>query len=143
MPDFTYQGDPAARAACEKHGLITCGDIGYLDDEGYLYLSDRKKDMVISGGVNIYPAEIEAAIFACDGVLDCAVFGLPDAEMGEIVAAAIQLETGATLETDQLNEHLGKKIARYMVPRKTFFVDDLPRDDSGKIFKRKLRLNHA
>jgi long-chain acyl-CoA synthetase len=143
MPDFTYQGDPAARAACEKHGLITCGDIGYLDDEGYLYLSDRKKDMVISGGVNIYPAEIEAAIFACDGVLDCAVFGLPDAEMGEIVAAAIQLETGATLETDQLNEYLGKRIARYMVPRKTFFVEDLPRDDSGKIFKRKLRLNHA
>jgi long-chain acyl-CoA synthetase len=139
LPDFTYQNDPDARAEIEKHGLITCGDIGYLDEDGYLFLSDRKKDMVISGGVNIYPAEIEAALFACKGVLDCAVFGLPDDELGEIAAAAILPEPGAILDVSDLNDAIGQKIARFMIPRKTFIVEELPRDDSGKIFKRKLR----
>ena len=139
LPDFTYQGNAQARAEVEIDGLITCGDIGYLDDEGYLYLSDRKKDMVISGGVNIYPAEIEAALFAHDEVRDCAVFGLPDDEMGEMVTAAILPEDGHQLDESELLDFLRQKIAGYMIPRRIIEVSELPRDDSGKIYKRKLR----
>jgi long-chain acyl-CoA synthetase len=139
IPDFTYQGNPQARADVEIDGLITCGDIGYLDADGYLYISDRKKDMVISGGVNIYPAEIEAALFDHKAVHDCAVFGLPHADFGEQVVAAILPEPGSVMDQAQINEFLGTRIAAYMIPRRVIFVDALPRDDSGKIFKRKLR----
>ncbi len=138
-PDFIYQGKPEERRAIEKNGLVTCGDIGYLDEEGYLYISDRKTDMVISGGVNIYPAQIEAAIFAHEEVTDCAVFGIPDPEYGEALVAAVQPEPGARLDVDRLKRFLRGKVAGYMVPRRVLILNELPRDDSGKIFKRKLR----
>jgi long-chain acyl-CoA synthetase len=89
-PDFTYTNNPAARAALERDGLWSVGDMGYLDAEGYLYIADRKSDMVISGGVNIYPAEIEAALLAMPAVADCAVFGIPDAEFGEALMAVVE-----------------------------------------------------
>jgi long-chain acyl-CoA synthetase len=139
IPDFTYQGNHEARLEIEQHGLVTCGDIGYLDEEGYLFLSDRKNDMVISGGVNIYPAEIEAALFAHEDVHDCAVFGLPDEEFGEQVVAAILPEQGIDLDEDKLKTFLRQKIAGYMLPRRFIQVNELPRDDNGKVFKRKLR----
>jgi len=93
--DFTYHNKAEARAEVERDGLITCGDVGFLDEDGFLYLCDRVRDMIISGGVNIYPIEIEACLLKLPGVADCAVFGIPDAEYGESIAAAIKLEPGS------------------------------------------------
>ncbi len=139
LPDFTYQGHDDERRAIERDGLITCGDIGYLDEDGFLYLCDRKKDMVISGGVNIYPAEIEAALVAHPDVADCAVFGIPDDEFGESLAAVVQPMAGVTPDADDIRLFLRERVAGYMVPKLIEFQASLPREDSGKIFKRKLR----
>ncbi len=138
VSDFTYQGDPAKRDACDRDGLITAGDIGIMDEDGFLYLSDRKKDMIISGGVNIYPAQIEAALAGCPGVRDCAVFGIPDDEFGESVCAVIQPEA-STITADSVRAYLKGQVAGYMIPRRIEFRDDLPREATGKIFKRHLR----
>jgi long-chain acyl-CoA synthetase len=138
-PDFTYTNNPAARAAIERDGLWSVGDMGYLDAAGYLYVADRKSDMVISGGVNIYPAEIEAALMSMPGVADCAVFGIPDTEFGEALAAAVELRSGASASAEQVQQFLRGRIANYKVPRLVSFHDALPREESGKIFKRLLR----
>ncbi len=138
-PDFTYTNDAAARAAIERDGLWSVGDMGYLDADGYLYVADRKSDMVISGGVNIYPAEIEAVLMTLPGVADCAVFGIPDPEFGEALAAAVQLRSGQKLSEKEIQDFLRERIANYKVPRAVTFHDALPREDSGKIFKRLLR----
>jgi long-chain acyl-CoA synthetase len=138
-PNFTYHGDEAKRRAVERDGLVTCGDIGYLDDDGYLYLNDRSSDMVISGGVNIYPAEIEACLLELDGVRDCAVFGVPDDEFGEALAAHVELEHDARVDADAVRGHVRANLAAYKTPRVVEFSDALPREDSGKIFKRRLR----
>ena len=138
-PDFTYINDAAARAAIEREGLWSVGDMGYVDAEGYLYVADRKSDMVISGGVNIYPAEIEAVLVGMPGVADCAVFGIPDAEFGEALAAAIQLRPGEDLPEGAVRDYLRGRLAGYKVPRIVTFHEALPREDSGKIFKRLLR----
>jgi long-chain acyl-CoA synthetase len=137
--DFTYNNNDAARRKLEHDGLWTLGDMGWLDEEGYLFLSDRAVDMVISGGVNIYPAEIEASLITMPGVADCAVFGIPDAEFGESLLAAIQPEPGAGLTQESVRGWLAARIANYKVPRQVAFHDRLPREDSGKIFKRRLR----
>ena len=141
-PDFGYNNNPAARAALERDGLWTLGDMGYLDQDGYLFICDRSSDMVISGGVNIYPAEIEAVLHGMPGVHDCAVFGVPSEEFGEALAAAIQPEPGARLDAAAVQTWLAERIAGYKVPRAVEFHDALPREDSGKIFKRKLRAPH-
>jgi len=138
-PDFTYNNNPAARAAIERAGLWTLGDMGYVDEDGYLFICDRAADMVISGGVNIYPAEIEAALHGMPGVQDCAVFGIPNEEFGEALAAAIQPEADAALSAASVQAWLATRIADYKVPRVIEFHDALPREDSGKIFKRRLR----
>jgi long-chain acyl-CoA synthetase len=138
-PDFTYAGDDAKRREVERDGLVSCGDIGYLDADGYLYLNDRRSDMVISGGVNIYPAEIEACLLSLRGVRDCAVFGIPDDEFGEALAAHVELNDGARLTADAVRDHVRSRLATYKTPRVVEFSDSLPREDSGKIFKRRLR----
>ena len=138
-PDFTYSNNPEARAALERDGLWSVGDMGYVDAEGYLYIADRKSDMVISGGVNIYPAEIEAALHGMPAIADCAVFGIPDEEFGEGLCAAVQLRPGETVSEEQVRKFLKERIADYKVPKVVTFHDALPREDSGKIFKRKLR----
>ncbi|HUN67199.1 MAG TPA: AMP-binding protein [Burkholderiales bacterium] len=137
--DFTYNNDDEARRRLEREGLWTLGDMGWVDEDGYLYLSDRAVDMVISGGANIYPAEIEAALIVMPGVADCAVFGIPDEEFGESVAAAVQMQPGAALTAESVRKWLGERIANYKVPRLVVFHERLPREDSGKLFKRKLR----
>lgn len=138
-PDFTYQNLDDKRREIERDGLITIGDMGYLDDDGYLFLCDRATDMVISGGVNIYPAEIEAALIDMPGVHDCAVFGIPDEEYGEALCAYVEPRDGADLDVDGVRDYLRTRIANYKVPRVVEFQADLPREDSGKIFKRRLR----
>jgi long-chain acyl-CoA synthetase len=138
-PDFTYNNDPQARHDIERDGLLSLGDMGFLDEDGYLFVCDRAADMVISGGVNIYPAEIEAALAMMPGVRDCAVFGIPDEEFGEALAAAVQPEPGSTMEESSVRGFLAEKLAGYKVPRLVTFHEELPREESGKIFKRRLR----
>jgi long-chain acyl-CoA synthetase len=139
FPDFTYNGMDDKRREVEREGLITCGDVGYLDGDGYLFLCDRVRDMVISGGVNIYPAEIEAVLIGMPGVRDCAVFGIPDEEYGESLAAYVEPEDGMTLSAESVRAYLRERTAGYKVPTLFEFQRSLPREDSGKIFKRKLR----
>lgn len=141
-PEFTYLGDPGKRTAMESAvlpGHVTIGDIGHLDEDGFLYLSDRRNDMVISGGVNIYPAEIEGCLLALEGVRDAAVFGIPDQEFGESLAAHIETEPGAETTAEEIRRHVAERLAAYKVPKKVVFEERLPRDDSGKLFKRRLR----
>ena len=137
--DFTYHGLPDKRREIERDGLVTLGDVGYLDEDGYLFLCDRKRDMVISGGVNIYPAEIEAALLALPGVRDCAVFGIPDDEFGESLCCCIEAESGMALGEAEVRAFLGERLAGFKVPQTIRFERELPREDSGKIIKRRLR----
>ncbi|MFM8304751.1 MAG: AMP-binding enzyme [Actinomycetota bacterium] len=115
------------------------GDVAYLDDEGYLYICDRKKDMIISGGVNIYPAEIEAVLHHHPAVMDVAVFGVPDDEWGEAVHAILQPRAGATLDLDEIRAFVAERLASYKRPRTYEVRDELPRTESGKLLKRILR----
>jgi long-chain acyl-CoA synthetase len=138
-PQFAYHGRAADRADIERDGLITNGDIGCLDEDGYLYIRDRKRDMIISGGVNIYPAEIEGVLLSHPQVADCAVFGIPDEEFGEAIAAAVQRVPGATVDAAALARFLAGHLAGFKVPKLLDFRDELPRLDNGKIYKRRLR----
>ena len=117
MPNFTYHNKPEQRAAIERDGFITSGDVGHLDADGYLFLCDRKRDMVISGGVNIYPAEIEAVLLRLTSVKDCAVFGIPDAEFGEKLMAVVEPSEGSSLTLTAIQAHLTHHLAGYKVPR--------------------------
>jgi long-chain acyl-CoA synthetase len=139
IADFTYHGDDQKRRDTEKAGLIAPGDVGYFDADGYLYLCDRAKDMVISGGVNIYPAEIEAELHKMPGVADCAIFGIPDEEYGEAICAVVQPQPDCQLTETEVRTYLRGRVAGYKVPKRVEFARELPREDSGKIFKRKLR----
>jgi long-chain acyl-CoA synthetase len=138
-PDFTYENDPEKRRSVERNGLVSCGDIGYVDADGYLYLNDRRNDMVISGGVNIYPAEIEACLMSLPGVRDCAVFGIPDDEFGEALAAYVEPDERNGVTAAEVREHVRANLAAYKTPRVVELTRELPREDSGKIFKRRLR----
>jgi long-chain acyl-CoA synthetase len=138
-PDFTYHNKPEKRAEIERDGFITSGDVGYIDADGYVFLCDRKRDMVISGGVNIYPAEIESALHGVAGVLDCAVFGIPDDEFGEALMAVVEPQPGVTLDIAAVRSQLRTQLADYKVPKHIEIGTNLPREDSGKIFKRRLR----
>jgi len=137
--DFSYHGNDDARRAIEHDGLVSVGDMGYLDDDGFLFVCDRASDMVISGGVNIYPAEIEHVLITLPGVADCAVVGIPDAEYGEALAAQVVAEPGAALDPEEIRRRLGERIAGYKVPRRIEVVAALPRDDNGKVMKRRIR----
>ena len=132
---FSYIGREGAETV---DGFVTVGDIGYLDAEGFLFLCDRRRDMIISGGVNIYPAEIEAVLLAIPGVRDGAVFGIPDPEFGEQVCAHVEVEPGGP-DAPAIRAALAARLSRFKVPQTVELVGGLPREDSGKIFKRKLR----
>jgi long-chain acyl-CoA synthetase len=138
-PDFSYHNKPEKRAEIDRDGLITSGDVGYIDSDGYVFISDRKRDMVISGGVNIYPAEIEAVLHGLSGVQDCAVFGVPDDEFGEALMAVIEPQQGVSLDVAAIRTQLKSALADYKVPRHIEVQTGLPREDFGKIFKRRLR----
>jgi long-chain acyl-CoA synthetase len=140
--NFTYYGDDEKRRRVDRDGLIFLGDIGYLDQEGFLFLCDRAADVINSGGVNIYPAEIESVIQLMPGVADCVAFGIPDDEFGEAVCAAIQLREGELSSVESVTAFLNGKMAHYKIPKRIEFHENLPREDSGKIFRRKLRERH-
>jgi len=137
--DFEYKGDKKKTEESRREGFFTVGDIGTLNEEGYLFLCDRKSDMIISGGVNIYPAEIENVLVQLPEVMDCAVFGIPDEDFGEAVAAAVQRTSGAALSETDIRSYLKQHMAGYKVPKVIDFHETLPREDTGKIFKRLLR----
>lgn len=137
--DFTYSNTEGDLKG-QRHGQhATVGDVGYLDEDGYLYITDRKKDMIISGGANIFPAEIEAALIKMPEVLDCAVFGAPHPEFGEMIVAAVQCVPGHDVSLESIIVFLSNRIASFKIPKKLDVHDSLPREDSGKIFKQRLR----
>lgn len=134
-----YWHQPAATAEAVHNGWFHTGDAGYLDDEGYLYIHDRIKDMIISGGENIYPAEVENALFAHDAVADVAVVSVPDDRWGEAVKAVVVLKPGHRTDEAELIGFARDRIAAFKVPKTVDFVSDLPRNASGKVLRRELR----
>lgn len=141
--DFTYHKAPDKTSQAHlEPGVGTLGDVGYLDAEGYLFLCDRKIDLVISGGVNIYPAEIEGVLATHDSVADVAVIGIPHDEMGEALLAVVEVRDGITPDDAlerSLDAHCRARLAGYKCPRRWSFVDALPRNEVGKLTKRVLR----
>ncbi|GAA4952688.1 acyl-CoA synthetase [Actinoplanes utahensis] len=139
---FEYHGDPGKTRASWRDRMFTVGDIGYLDDDGYLYLCDRASDVIITGGVNVYPAEIENELAVHPAVADVAVFGIPHDEWGEEIKAVVQPTPGVTpgpALTTELLAFLGGRLARFKLPRTVDYVTELPRDPNGKLYKRHLR----
>ncbi|GAA3829833.1 acyl-CoA synthetase [Sphaerisporangium flaviroseum] len=139
---FEYKGDPAKTAANRLRDYFTVGDIGYLDEDGFLFLCDRKADMIISGGTNIYPAEIENELMVHPKVADVAVFGIPDDEWGEQIKAVVEAAPGCAPGPELAQEILGSldgRLARMKWPRSIDFIQEMPREPNGKLLKRKLR----
>lgn len=135
-----YINRPDATAESITDGWLHTGDIARMDEDGFIYIVDRKKDMVLRGGENVYCVEVEAAIYRHPAVAECSVFGVPDDRLGEEVAAAVFLKAGETLDADALREEMAKHIAKHKLPRFVWFVDDpLPRNASGKFLRRELR----
>jgi fatty-acyl-CoA synthase len=135
-----YHDNPDATAEVSSHGWHHTGDVGYLDDDGWLFIVDRAKDMVITGGFNVYSAEVEQALMAHDAVADCAVVGLPDEKWGERVEAAVQLRPGATVTEAELVAFTKERIGSVKAPKHIAFWDDLPRSTVGKILKAEVKL---
>ncbi|TMF40748.1 MAG: hypothetical protein E6I30_01240 [Chloroflexi bacterium] len=134
-----YFNRPDATRGSLHEGFFSVGDVAYRDEEGYFYICDRRIDMIISGGVNIYPAEIEAVLHAHPAVIDAAVIGVPDDQWGESVKAVVELRSGMQVTADALIAFCGDRLAGFKKPRSIDFVDELPRDAAGKLLKRKLR----
>jgi long-chain acyl-CoA synthetase len=129
----------ATATAFVDGGWYRTGDAGYLDEDGYLYLYDRVRDMIVSGGENIYPVEVENVLHEHPGVRDCAVIGVPDVQWGEAVKAIVVSEPETSLDGPELIAFARERIAGYKVPKSVDFVDALPRNPSGKILKKELR----
>jgi long-chain acyl-CoA synthetase len=140
---FEYHGDPEkTKKSWNERGFFTVGDAGELDEDGFLFLRDRKVDMIIAGGVNIYPAETESVLLQHPKVGDCAVFGIPNDDLGEEIKATVQPADGVTAGPElaaELLAYCADNLAKFKVPRSIDFLDDFPRDPNGKVYKRKLR----
>ncbi|HEX6366998.1 MAG TPA: AMP-binding protein, partial [Agromyces sp.] len=138
FPGYHANADATA-AAFTGDGWFRSGDLGYLDSDGYLYVADRLKDMIISGGENIYPAEVENLISDIEGVTGVAVIGIPDDRWGEVPWAVVTVRDDAPVDTDMVRAHLEGRLARYKMPKHVVVVDELPRTASGKVRKADLR----
>jgi long-chain acyl-CoA synthetase len=135
-----YLNKPEATQRNFRDGYFTVGDVAYRDEEGFIHICDRKVDMILSGGVNVYPAEIEAVLHTHPAVEDCAVIGVPDAEWGEQIKAVVKLRDGAAAPgEDEVIAFVSARLADYKRPRSVDFVDDFPRDAAGKLLKRLIR----
>ena len=139
-PRVEYWKDPEKTRSLYRGRSLTLGDVGYLDEDGFLFLTGRQSEMIISGGVNIYPAEVENALMTHPAVADLAVIGVPDAEWGERVVAMVQLVEGCEGETteQELVEHCRARIAHFKCPREIHFRRELPRAENGKLYRRRL-----
>jgi acyl-CoA synthetase (AMP-forming)/AMP-acid ligase II len=137
-----YWGKPEETAAAVRNGWMHTGDGGYMDERGYVFIVDRIKDMIVSGGENVYSAEVENVIAKHPSVAACAVIGVPDVEYGEGVHAVVVLAPGAALTHEELRAHCKELIAGYKTPRSTEFVEALPISGAGKILKRELRTKY-
>lgn len=133
-----YWEKPEATAETLRGGVLHTGDLGYLDDDGYLHIRDRKSLVIIRGGANVYPAEVERVVHELPEVAACAVVGIPDERLGERVMAAVELRPGASLTADELTTHCLANLAKYKVPERWIFVDEFPRNSMGKIQRREL-----
>jgi fatty-acyl-CoA synthase len=139
-----YWNNPKATAETIVDGWLRTGDLARIDEEGYVFIADRAKDMLISGGLNVYPAEIEAQIVAFEGIAECAVIGVPDDKWGERPAALINAKPGEVIDTAALLAHCRENLADYKLPRYVVARDEpLPRGMSGKVLKRELREEYA
>jgi fatty-acyl-CoA synthase len=138
-----YWNEPEQTAAVVRDGWYHSGDAGSLDDEGFLYVRDRYKDMIVSGGENVYPAEIESALLELDDVLEAAVIGVPDAHWGEVGLAVVVPAPGVVLDADDLRTRLRERLAAFKVPRYVELTDELPKTATGKVRKPDLRDRYA
>lgn len=134
-----YWNKPDATADAVRDGWFYSGDAGFLDEEGYVFIHDRVKDMIVSGGENVYPAEVENALFAHPQIADVAVIGVPDEKWGEAVKACVVLESGAEVSAEEIIAFARERIAGYKLPKSVDYVEALPRNPSGKILRRELR----
>jgi long-chain acyl-CoA synthetase len=135
-----YWNNPEETAAVFRDGMFRTGDVGYQDAAGYFYIMDRLKDMIVTGGENVYSGEVEAVIYAHSAVREAAVFGIPDPQWGELVMACVVLKPGTSLTFDELIAHCRRHLASYKIPRRVEFSDtELPKSGSGKVLKRVLR----
>ena len=134
-----YWNQPEVSAEALRHGWLHTGDVGHLDEDGYLYITDRKKDMIISGGANIYPREVEEVICTHPAVHEVAVIGVPDEKWGESVKAVVVLRAGARATEAEIVEHCQRNLASYKKPSSVDFLPELPKNAYGKILKRELR----
>ncbi|WP_276143006.1 class I adenylate-forming enzyme family protein [Rhodococcus sp. T2V] len=134
-----YWRNPEATAATIERGWLHTGDIGYVDEDGYYYVVDRQKDVIISGGLNVYPAEVEGVLDRLDGIAEVCVIGLPDPKWGERVTAVVVRDPGASVTAEQLTAHCTVALGSYKRPRQIEFVDSIPKSTSGKYLRRKLR----
>ena len=134
-----YLNNPDATAQALRDGWLHTGDTGYLDNDNYLYVLDRRDDLIVSGGENVYPTEVEEALCAHPAVLEAAVISLPDEEWGARVAAAVALRDGATADVNELTAFCRRRLAAYKTPREIRFVDELPRNAAGKLLRRTVR----
>jgi acyl-CoA synthetase (AMP-forming)/AMP-acid ligase II len=134
-----YFDNPEATAEAGAHGWHHTGDIGLLDKDGYLYIVDRKKDLIITGGFNVYPGEVEQVIWTHPAVQDCAVIGIPDEKWGEAVTAVVELKPGATVDPDEIIRLTKEKLGSVKAPKSVIVIDALPRSPVGKVLKRELR----
>ena len=140
--DFEYHGDKEKTQKNRIGPFFTVGDVGLIDEDGYLFLRDRKIDMIISGGANIYPAEIESVLLSYPKVGDAAVFGIPNDDWGEEVKAVIEPAEGVEANDELAQEilaHCADKLAKFKTPKSIDFTNEMPRDPNGKLYKRKLR----
>lgn len=138
-----YWHDAAATARVLREGWLKTGDLGHMDAEGYVYLVDRKNDMVVTGGENVYPTEVEAFFYEDPDVLEAAVFGVPDPQWVERVVAAVVLRPGVTLDEQELMQRLRARLAGYKCPKNIFFTDDLPKSGAGKVLRKELRKQYG
>ena len=134
-----YYKDPERTAETIKNGWLHTGDLGYLDAEGYLHLTDRKKDMIITGGFNVYPGEVEQVIWSHPAVEDCAVVGAPDADWGERVTAVVELKPGQSATAEELITRCREALGGVRTPKEVVFVERLPRSVNGKVLKKDVR----
>jgi len=135
-----YWNDPQDTALAFRNGMFRTGDVGYQDSDGYFYILDRLKDMIVTGGENVYSGEVEAVIYKHPAVREVAVFGIPDPQWGELVMACVVLKPGMALSANDLTAHCRQFLANYKIPHRFDFSDtELPKNGSGKILKRTLR----